>query len=95
MGRLVNKPIVVCIVVLFCVTLAGSWAQIGTKYLDGRLKTVVTPSVDHNKSNGEADSNKINPSNFHSNFCPTCEKCPAGYDDGRNSYPNKNSNADF
>ena len=95
MGSSVIKQAVICIVILFSATLAGSWAQSGTKYLDGRMETVATPSVDRNNSNNELDSNKNNPSNSHPHFCPTCENCPAGYENGWNSNSSKYSSVDF
>ena len=89
MGRLVNKQVVICIAILFIATLAGSWARSGTKNLDSRMETVATPAVDRNNSNNEFYSNKNNLSNSGSHFCPTCEDCPAGYDNGWNPSSSK------
>ena len=83
MRRLINKLIVICIVLVFCATLAGSLSERGAKYFDGVLGTLANPSVEPNRDNAS------------SNFCPTCEDCPAGYYDGKNTNANNHNDADL
>ncbi len=95
MGRFVNKQIVICVVVLFCATLAGSWAQSGTQSSDGWLEPADTFPVDHSKQKSKLKSNTDNASNSQPSFCPACEDCPATFNNGRNSNATKNSGIDF
>ena len=69
MCRFVNKQLVICVVVLFCVTLAGSWAQSGTQSSDGRLEPADTSPVDHSKQKSKLESNTDNASSSQPSFC--------------------------
>ena len=95
MRRLINKLVVIAVVLMFCATLVGSFSERGAKYFDGFLGTLANPSVDDNEDNNGTRFNEQAQSNASSNFCPTCEECPAGFYDGRNTNANKDNRADL
>ena len=95
MRRLINKLIVICIILVFCATLAGSLSERGAKYFDGVLGTLTNPSVERNRDNDGIGSKEKGQANASSEFCPTCEDCPAGYYDGKNTNANNHNDADL